>query len=167
MHNAKQAEHRHVILLVITISGDPRRRANVPIAKSFGEGRDKSASAPFDALSVRDELSACHRSRGQDSALGSSQKSQAAVEASHEGVTATPLSLQSNAANAFRSVLSIKESCCPDPYVKPLSFFGICIERTTLEHFPTHAESKTTDPSVLAVPGDEVAVDIDVTLHPY
>ena len=41
VHDPKQAERRHVMILAITISGDPQRRANVPDATSCDEGRDK------------------------------------------------------------------------------------------------------------------------------
>ena len=63
-----------------------------------------------------------------------------------------------NAANAFHSVLPIEETYYLSPCVKTLSFFGICIERATLEHSPPHAESSVTNSSILAVPAYEVDV---------
>ena len=63
-----------------------------------------------------------------------------------------------NAANAFHSVMSVEETYHFSAYVKALSFFGICIERASLEHSPPHGESSIVNSCFLAVPAYEVNV---------
>ena len=109
---------------------------------------------------MRDELETCHRYRGQDSALGSSQIAKQRSRRRTRNSTATSLLLQiGNATNAFHSVLPVEESYYLSPYVKTLSFLGIYLHRKAFARtLPPHAESSIIVSSVLAVPPYEVDV---------